>query len=193
VKRIFKKLEVFLIIRLLSPWIWGNFAITPVKAEEGYIFSCPNNLEALVERMLLDLPSYSNRVIQRTRSIIKDKQLTTQRYIIVAGKAEFQPLPSQNTEYTPITPDSSEQVFFTTLEREYRHNRVVETQNYHWLFLTKTENGWRRVMMYSRFGVGANIPAMPPQTTTNGVIGRAIGIWLEDCRAGVLKSLAEKS
>lgn len=151
-------------------------------------YSCPQDIEELVTRMLLDIPSYTNRVVQRSRSIVKDKKLLNQRYVIAAGKAEFQPLTLNNSEYTPQTTDSSQQVFFTTLEREYKRDRLLETQNYHWLFLARTKNGWQVVMMYSRFGTESNLVTMPPQDTTNGAIARAVSLWLEDCRAGVVKN-----
>jgi hypothetical protein len=151
-------------------------------------YSCSQDIEELVTKMLLDLPSYTNRVMQRSRAIVKDKKLIDQRYVIIAGKAEFQPLTLNNSEYTPQTTDSSQQVFFTTLEREYKRDRVVETQNYHWLFLARTKNDWQLVMMYSRFSTGSNTVVMPPQDTTNGAIAQAVSLWLKDCRVGVVRN-----
>jgi hypothetical protein len=164
---------------------------TKAIAETENRFSCPTKIETLVDKMLLDLPSYSNRVIQRTRSIVKDKTLVAQRYIVLAGKAEYEPLPLNNSEYQPQTTDSSQQVFFTTFEREYRRDRIIETQNYHWLFLAQTASGWRLVAIYSRFGLDSDAAissdlTMPPQDTTEGAIGQGINLWLKDCRAGVV-------
>jgi hypothetical protein len=150
-------------------------------------YSCPQKIDKLMVQMLLDLPSYTNRVIQRTRSIVKDKKLISQRYIIIAGKAEFEPLTLNNSEYQTETTDSSQQVFFTTLEREYRDDLIIETQNYHWLFLALTKEGWQIVTMYSRFGIESNTITMPPQDTTNGAIGQAIDLWLQDCRVGAIE------
>jgi hypothetical protein len=140
-----------------------------------------------MKQMLLDLPSYTNRVIQRTRSIVKDKKIISQRYVLIAGQAEFEPLTLNNLEYQAETKDSSQQVFFTTLEREYRDDRIIETQNYHWLFLALTKEGWQIVTMYSRFGIGSDTITMPPQDTTNGAIAQAIDLWLEDCRVGAIE------
>jgi hypothetical protein len=150
-------------------------------------YSCPQKLDKLMKQMLLDLPSYTNRVIQRTRSIVKDKKIISQRYVLIAGQAEFEPLTLNNLEYQAETKDSSQQVFFTTLEREYRDDRIIETQNYHWLFLALTKEGWQIVTMYSRFGIGSDTITMPPQDTTNGAIAQAIDLWLEDCRVGAIE------
>jgi hypothetical protein len=182
----------FIKISLATSFFWSiisaSFAIPKEIELTANNYSCPNKIEELATQMLQDLPNYTNRVMQRSRSIVEDKKLINQRYVIVAGKAEFQPLTLNNSEYTPETTDSSQQVFFTTLEREYRRDRVLETQNYHWLFLARTKNDWQVVMMYSRFGTGSNIVAMPPQDTTNGAVATAVSLWLKDCRAGVVRS-----
>lgn len=147
--------------------------------------ACPSDLPTLTERMLVDLPSYTNRVIQRSRSLERTRYLLT--YVIVAGKPEFEPLPLNNRQYDPTQPDVSKQVFFTTLERRYSNDRAIETQNYHWLFLTKAEDGWRLVEVYTQLGSpDKNAPPVPPQENSNGAIGQAIQDWLRDCRAGAL-------
>jgi hypothetical protein len=144
--------------------------------------SCPADIKTLTDRLLEDLPSYANRVIQRARKLDRVDYLST--YVIVAGRPEFEPLPLTSRQYTPILPDTSQQVFFTTLERRYSQNRVVRAQNYHWLFLTQAEDGWRLVTIYTQFGVpNGDRPPTPPQETSDGVIGQAVRLWLRDCRA----------
>jgi hypothetical protein len=140
--------------------------------------SCPKDRATLVSQLLKDLPGYTNRVIQRSKKF-KDSQPL---YIVLAGKAEFEPLPTNNhQQYQALFPDTAEQVFFTTLERQYSENRVVTIQSYHWLFLTPTEGGWRMVMLFSRLGsIEGNTP-YPPREANNSMVGQAIKLWLRDC------------
>lgn len=154
----------------------------PIKAQS----SCPQGMTSLTERLLNDLPGYANRVIQRSRLPSRNQANST--YIISAGKPEFNPLTENiSGDYTPAFPKTNheqvEQVFFTTLERQYGEKQVYSVQHYHWLFLTPTEQGWYLVTLYSRFGVlDPNHPPTPPQETSNGIIGKAIQLWLRDCR-----------
>jgi hypothetical protein len=145
--------------------------------------NCPEDLNLLVDRLLQDLPSYTNRVI--TRSQI-DRKLSTPLFVIIAGRPEFEPLPLGLTS-SPIS-DDTKQVFFTTLERQYSKNRFVKLQNYHWLFLTKTREGWRLATVYSQLASlnPADVP-LPPLETSQGTIGQAIRLWLRDCEAGTLR------
>ncbi len=81
------------------------------------------------------------------------------------------------------------QVFFTTLEGQYSDGKMFELQNFHWLFLTKTDSGWRLALMYSRFSSSPSVkPATPPQESSNGIMGQAIRVWLKDCNAGAVRS-----
>jgi hypothetical protein len=60
----------------------------------------------------------------------------------------------------------------------------VKIQNYHWLFLTHTEQGWQLVMVLSHLGSSDfDSPPLPAQDTTNGVMGQAIRLWLKDCQS----------
>lgn len=162
-----------------------NLLVTPtvVRAElsVNYHSSCPADLETLTSVMLEELPNYANRVIHRSQALGS----TNSRYVIIAGQPEFQPLELNELQYTPVLPGSSEQVFFTTLERQYLNGRVVEIENYHWLFLTQTANGWGMVMMFSRFGsTSQNRPPSPPRETSKSPIGQAIHTFLRDCDSG---------
>lgn len=144
--------------------------------------SCPSDIRELTPLLLEDLPSYSNRVIQRTQDY--NQAAGIENYIITAGEAEFEPLDLPRLQYNPIDDKDPEQVFFTVLERQYIDNKIVDIQTYHWLFLTHTDSGWRTVMMFSRFGNSSeNKPPAPPRETTNGIIGQGVRLWLKDCRA----------
>lgn len=148
--------------------------------------SCPETIQPLTERLLKDLPGYANRVIQRTQ--LPSRTATQSTYVILAGQPEFNPLTEDIPgDYIPAVPKVEtkevKQVFFTTLERHYSPTTVQSVQHYHWLFLTPTPLGWRMVFLYSRFGLpDASHPPTPTQETSNGVVGKAIKLWLRDCR-----------
>ncbi|MFB2935758.1 hypothetical protein ACE1B6_10945 [Aerosakkonemataceae cyanobacterium BLCC-F154] len=158
------------------------------SAANSQNYVCPADVESLTNLLLRDLPSYANRVSSRSNSI----DSPTGTYVIVAGKAEFAPLTLGPGVYEPAAPVAGElvpkQVFFTTLERQYLANRSDLLQHYHWLFLVKSDSGWRSVMLYSQLGSypSQNAPTAPRESST-GIIGKAVQIWLRDCRAGVIK------
>jgi len=157
---------------------------------------CPTELEPLLDRLLIDLPSYANRVIQRSRSVGVTEGLS---YVIIAGIPEYEPLPlgpgrspksasSDIGEPVEQSSDEPRQVFISTLERNYATGTLVELQHYHWLFLTRTASGWRLAMMFSRLGTyPAGKPPLPPRDSSTGVIAQAVNTWLRDCRAGVIR------
>ena len=154
--------------------------------------SCSQELESLTNSLLKDLPDYSNRIIQRTQNISQDFGIST--YILTAGKGQFEALDLPQIQYSSSTRESTRQVFFTTLERQYitdnqnsesPKTRKIQRETYHWLFLTPTDQGWRMVTMYSRFGSSRqNNLLTPAQESSKGIIGQAIQLWLKDCRAG---------
>jgi hypothetical protein len=113
--------------------------------------------------------------------------------MLTAGRPEFKPLPlnpnvsSENTAKT--LSEGVEQIFFTTLERRYIAKQAVELQEFHWLLVTKTSTGWRKVMMFTQTGsfpVSKQVPS-PPRDSSNGVVGQAVDIWLRDCQAGAIR------
>ena len=162
------------------------FDLSNVLVASKKDLKCAGNIENLITLMLKDLPSYANRVIGR--SIFNNKG-NIYNYVIVAGKPDFEPIPLNNREYTPVFKDSSQQVFFTTLEKQYLDNKAVEIQNYHWLFLTRSPTGWRMVTIFSRLGKpDKDRPPFPLKQSSNSYIGRGIRLWLRDCRAGVFDS-----
>lgn len=148
--------------------------------------TCPEEVEVLVGKLLTDLPNYANRVLSRSRSLELSQ---TRNYILIAGQAEFEPLTLGPGLYAPaqtaVAPP--QQVFFTTLERIYLGNKVSKIQNYHWLFLTQTDSGWRVATMYSRIGsTDPNRSPLPPRESSEGAVGQGVRLWLRDCRAGAL-------
>ncbi len=167
--------------------VYGQEISIDNKANTEDGFSCPDDVKDLTALLLKDLPAYSNRVIQRTQDL--NQQAGIKNYIITSGKGEFKPLSLPRLQYDQIDNQDPEQIFFTLLERQYINRKIVDIKTYHWLFLTKTDSGWRTVIMFSRFGDSAeNQPPEPPRESTDGIIGRGVQLWLRDCRAGTIRS-----
>ncbi|MGB7379216.1 MAG: hypothetical protein WA959_21980 [Rivularia sp. (in: cyanobacteria)] len=153
--------------------------------------SCSNqDLSQLTNKLLLDLPAYFNRATQRARRL--DRSVQVYSYMLVAGKPDFTPLSLKRwTDEATDEADKSangakgvEQIFFTTLERQYVKGKAVQLQQFHWLFLTKTESGWRVSMMYSQTGgYPKQKPPTPPRESSNSAVAQGIKTWLRDCRA----------
>lgn len=144
------------------------------------------DIEILMTELLRNLPSYANRASQRARRLSRTTQIYS--YMLMAGKPEFTPLPTNplaDTEnLSKNSPDKNvEQVFFTTLERQYIKGKPIQSQQFHRLFLTKTKDGWQMVMMFTQTGsYPKSKPPTPPRDSSNGVVGQAIQTWLRDCR-----------
>ncbi|MGK7895323.1 MAG: hypothetical protein AB4372_17315 [Xenococcus sp. (in: cyanobacteria)] len=174
-------------LQLANPQLIEQFFLSDINNK-----SCSQELESLTDSLLKDLPNYSNRIIQRTQNMSQDLGIST--YILAAGKGEFAALDLPQIQYNSSTIESTRQVFFTTLERQYitdnqnsesPKTRKIERETYHWLFLTSTDQGWHMVTMYSRFGSsGQHNLLTPAQESSKGIIGQAIQLWLKDCRAG---------
>lgn len=154
-------------------------------------FCSEQSVENLITPLLRDLPSYTNRASQRARRLKRKTDVYS--YMSLAGKPDFTPLPLNpgiNTTDAPKSSDEKvEQVFFTTLERQYTSGRAVQLQEFHWLFLTKSQSGWRMVTMFSQIGsypVTKN-PPTPPRDSSNGTVAQGINAWLRDCRAGSIR------
>jgi hypothetical protein len=144
--------------------------------------SCPNDVESLTMLLLKDLPNYANRVIQRSTQASQEN--LGQLYILFAGKPEFEPLKLNyysNLPGTEVNSESTQQVFFTTLERYYQNNQIKQRQSYYWMFLVQTQKGWQLVMIFSSFGSSlTEKPPYPPIESSQGIIGQAVSLWLRD-------------
>ncbi|MGM3309256.1 hypothetical protein ACSQ6I_25315 [Anabaena sp. WFMT] len=172
----------------ISPALSKTLTPKTVNPEIGN--SCSEqSLETLTTQLLLDLPSYANRATQRARRLSRSVDIFP--YVLVAGKPEFQALPLNPGIDTANKYESEgvEQVFFTTFERQYLNQKAVELQQFHWLFLTKTKNGWNVVMMFTRTG---EYPVKPPiaaaRESSSGAIAQGVKLWLRDCQAGSVRS-----
>jgi hypothetical protein len=173
------------------------FANTPVlltqtkAVKNGLSSVCSEqSLELLTIQLLQDLPSYANRVTQRARRRSRSSNIYS--YVLLAGKPEFQPLPinsgGHNTDGQKSTATEIEQVFFTTLERQYIARKILESQQFHWLLLTPSNTGWRLVMMFTQIGDYPQEQVVsPPRDSSKGVIAQAVKTWLRDCQAGSVR------
>ncbi len=162
----------------------------PISLQSSTPNTCPSDVNTLTAHLLRDLPGYANRVIQRARRL--NRTVDVFSYVLVAGRPEFEPLTLGPGQYTDANSAANveppAQVFFTTLERQYQRGRAIESQHYHWLFLTQTPDGWRLAMMFSRFGSSSRErPPTPPRESSGGTIGQAVNNWLRDCRAGNIR------
>ena len=149
--------------------------------------SCPKDFETLTKNLLKDLPDYANRVLKRTQDEHFEVGIDT--YIITAGRSQLEPLNLPQINYQQTDADTIEQVFFTTLERQYNKGKVIERETYHWLFVTMADEDWYLMTIFSRFGDATkNTPPTPPHESSDGIIGQAVNLWLRDCRESYLLS-----
>ncbi|WP_228022081.1 hypothetical protein [Vasconcelosia minhoensis] len=155
-------------------------------------FACPEDVELLTALLIRDIPVYTNRELQRA---LVDQIPVQYRpsYVVLAGRPEFEPIDLDEYVFTtsPAANDELVQVFFTTLERQYAGLTLRELQEYHWLFLTQTDSGWRLALMFSTIGgsPGEPHPPLPPRESSSGSVGQAVQLWLRDCRAGAIAPL----
>jgi hypothetical protein len=182
-------LLINVIIYLLS--IFGNYKQVNASPKRSSTSICSQqNLETLTTNLLRDLPNYANRSSQRARRLSRKGDVFS--YFIFAGKPDFTPLPlnpyGMSANPVKSVDDRIEQVFFTTLERQYTAGKAIELQQFHRLLLTQTNSGWKKVMMFTKTGTyPANQISTPLRESSDGVVGKAVDIWLRDCEAGSTK------
>ncbi|WP_245911904.1 hypothetical protein [Brunnivagina elsteri] len=175
----------------INPSLAVNKTQFDKNTDNNRTYCSEQKIESVTTYLLRDLPSYANRASQRARRLTRRGD--TFSYTIAAGKPEFQPLPlnpsTTSSDTTKTLSEGIEQVFFTTLERQYTAGKSVELQQFHWLLLTKTGSGWRKVMMFSQIGSFpvTKQPLSPPRESSNGVVAQAVDVWLRDCQAGSVK------
>jgi hypothetical protein len=178
-------------VTIYLPLIFGDYKQVDASPKRSSTSICSQqNIETLTSNLLRDLPSYANRTTQRARRL--SRKVDVFSYFIFAGKPNFTPLPlnpyGMSSSPVESADEQIDQVFFTTLERQYTAGKAIELQQFHRLLLTKTNSGWRKVMMFTQTG---NYPATksptPPRESSDGAVGQAVDIWLRDCEAGSIK------
>ncbi len=168
---------------------------------------CPAEPTALTELMLRDIPNYTNRVLQRTSAVLphaEDEQREREdkfarrpyrpSHVLIAGQANLTPLDLNEYTYTTSPADGGDltQIFFTTSSRLYSGLRFNEVQEYHWLFLTQTTDGWRLAFMFSSIDDAQTSRApLPPFESSRSSVGQAVQLWLRDCRANTIEAVSE--
>jgi hypothetical protein len=148
---------------------------------------CPERVDSLTNLLVRDLPSYGNRIVQKRRNRT-DKVYSS---ILTASVPDLQPIAIVSREYPSRFPQAAPtQVFITTLENQYTGTKSAQLQQFHWLFLAKTQQGWRLVNIYSRTGGFplADKLISPPIESSKTIIGEAVRIWLNDCYVGKVKT-----
>ena len=148
---------------------------TETPEKESICTENSDNLEIIVAALILDLPSYVNREIQRYREPHEDY---LKRNIIIAGSPEFEDLP---IDYKPFIQEGLNQIFLTTLERQYRGSQVVELQRFHWLFMKQSQTQWELINMFSIEESSSENILPQPKDSSNGVFAKGIRAWLKKC------------
>ncbi len=158
--------------------------------------TCPTQIEPLIQAMLPNLPAYANRIAVISAEANASKRPSEGRIlstssrlrfqpprstVILAGRPEFEPLPIRSS-FNQAPDPTLQQAFITTLERESVSGQPTNIQQFHWLFLTRTDIGWQLAFMFTRTGRNQNL-ATPPRESSQGTIGQAVQLWLRDCNA----------
>lgn len=150
--------------------------------------ACPAEIHDLLAIALPLLPSYTNRVLQRSR--LSSFPSLSQVYVIAASVPDSTAIGLMQNQQGLEESADLHQVFFTTLERQYGKRSATELEHYHWGFFTHTPKGWRLVMLFSQLKVDDPLAVpTPPQDSSYGAIAQATQLVLRDCQAGTLRSL----
>jgi hypothetical protein len=137
-----------------SGLLWGISA----KAENSHI--CPDSFQDLATLLSQDLPDYLNRTYTR---------LGIQEKATFANFPEINPLPLASGNKNLPAPN---QLFISILTGRIGQPKT-QTQPY-WLFISKTNKGWRLAMAFTKIGTS------PPTDISDGAIADATSTWLRD-------------
>jgi hypothetical protein len=137
-----------------SGLLWGLSA----NAENSYI--CPDSFQNLANSITQDLPDYINRSYTK---------LGTEEKAVFASFPNINPLPLTSGNVNLAAPH---QFFFSMLTGRIGQPKTL-VQPY-WLFISKTTNGWRLSMAFTRIGLS------PPIDVSDGFIADATRTWLMD-------------
>ncbi|MGL5034648.1 MAG: hypothetical protein ACRC6M_12700 [Microcystaceae cyanobacterium] len=146
---------------------------------------CQGTLDILVNQLLNDLPSYTNRIIQRSKS---NENLP---FILLTSQADLTPLPLTQLQYQPLFEDTTKQFFFTVLERHYHNNKAAKLQSFYWAFFTPTNRGWELSQLKVQLA-SKNAPPLPPKDASQNAIAQGIKLWLRDCQAGTIPAFSNR-
>lgn len=147
--------------------------------------TCPQDFTALSALLVRDIPGYTNRILQSSVADIPTAYRPA--YVITANQPERTPLDVRDLVYTTRTDsgESMQQLFFTTLERQYSALEASSLSHFHWLFLAPGDEGWEMVFMFSAIDA-ENEVMLPPRDSSQGSVGQAVRRWLRDCRVNAV-------
>ena len=138
---------------------------------------CLATADSVLNSLLPALPSYTNRVLQRSPEV----GLGEKSSYMISAKGLTQPPFSLETELTE--PETLSSLYLMTWERQYHRQTIFSVQRYHWLFLRQTPEGWEVVKLFSQSGPYPGYKLFPePMDTTQGAMAEAIRLWLRDCQ-----------
>lgn len=141
---------------------------------------CPVDLEKMITQLVVDLPAYANRVIQRSPPNNHLQDIPT--YVITATNLPLETL--SVSEYLTSDLPSGDDIyleFIVTRERLYLNNQTMVINRYHWLFLRSTSTGWELVKMFSKSDPYPGYRILPqPWDSSKSAIAGAIRLWLRD-------------
>jgi hypothetical protein len=147
--------------------------------------SCPTQVEPLANLLVRDLPSYANRAALKNR---KRSDVPGMSQVIVASQPTLEALdlPGQGQRTDP----NLHQLFITTLERQTFQKKNSEFQQYHWIFLVQTRQGWKLSQSFTRISsYPLTNKVSPTRESSQSTIGQAIKTWLRDCQAGAIRPM----
>jgi hypothetical protein len=158
------------------------FSVPPIAIQPR--ISCPTQIEPLANLLVRDLPSYANRAALKNRNRSDVPEMSQ---VIIASQPTLESLELPGN---PQKPDPNlHQLFITTLERQTFQKKSSEFQQYHWLFLVQTRQGWKLSQSFTRISAyPLTQKVTAPRESSQGPIAQGIKTWLRDCQAGVIRA-----
>ena len=145
--------------------------------------ACPTTIEPLAKRLVRDLPSYANRAALKNGTRFQVPEMSQ---VVIASQPNLEPLKVPGPP--PVSDPNLHQLFITTLERQTFSQKTTEFQQYHWLFLVQTRQGWKLSQSFTRISSYPLINKItPPRESSQSITAQAIKTWLRDCEAGVIR------
>lgn len=146
--------------------------------------ACPTTIEPLAKLLVRDLPSYANRAALKNGTRFQVPEMSQ---VIIASQANLEPLKLPGIQQ--ISDPNLHQLFITTLERQTFNQTTSKLQQYHWLFLVQTREGWKLSQSFTRISPYPLVSRItPPRESSQSITAQAIKIWLRDCQAGAIRS-----
>ena len=145
--------------------------------------ACPTTIEPLAKLLVRDLPGYANRAALKNSTRFQVPEMSQ---VVVASQPNLEPLRLPGPPQ--VSDPNLHQLFITTLERQTFNQKTTEFQQYHWLFLVQTRQGWKLSQSFTRISPYPLIDKItPPRESSQSITAQAIKIWLRDCQAGVIR------